>query len=217
MDDGDVTLRQALRIHLAENGFPPDGGMSKKWEVVWAGPVPIGLPNIAARRRATPIHDLNHVVSGYGHDAMGEAENAAWELGGGCRDYVAAWVLNGGALGLGMARSPRRVFAAFVRGRQTRNLYGVETDAVIDLPLSVVRTMLGLDDEPAREHPRRSRHLHRDRRRGGDSRGGPVRRLRRHQPPVARRRCPSTTPHGRLDRDSLTTVRIETPCNRIRS
>ena len=25
-DDGDVTLRQALRIHLAENGFPPRRG-----------------------------------------------------------------------------------------------------------------------------------------------------------------------------------------------
>lgn len=148
MDDGDVTLRQALRIHLAENGFPPDGGMSKKWEVVWAGPVPIGLPNIAARRRATPIHDLNHLVSGYGHDAMGEAENAAWELGGGCRDYVAAWVLNYGALGLGMFHSPKRAFAAFVRGRRSRNLYGIELDSVIDLPLSTVRSLLGLDDEP---------------------------------------------------------------------
>ena len=146
MDHRDLALRQALQDHFAENGFPPDGGMSKKWEVVWAGPVPIGLPNIAARRWATPIHDLNHLVSGYGHDAMGEAENAAWELGGGCRDYVAAWVLNGGALGLGIVRSPKRVFAAFVRGRQTRNLYGVDIDSVLDLPLSAVRTMLGLDE-----------------------------------------------------------------------
>jgi len=143
----DVVLKEALRIHFAENGFPPDGGMSKKWEVVWAGPVPIGLPNIAARRRATPIHDLNHLVSGYGHDAMGEAENAAWELGGGCRDYVAAWVLNCGALGLGILRSPKRIFAAFVRGRRSTNLYGIEIDSVIDLPLSTVRANLGLDDE----------------------------------------------------------------------
>jgi hypothetical protein len=148
MDYRDVALREALQIHFAANGFPPDGGMSKKWEVVWAGPVPIGLPNIAARRRATPIHDLNHLVSAYGHDAMGEAENAAWELGGGCRDYAAAWVLNYGALGLGIVRSPKRTFAAFVRGRQSKNLYGVEIDSVMDLPLSAVRTMLGLDDSP---------------------------------------------------------------------
>ncbi len=127
--------------------------MSKKWEVVWAGPVPIGLPNIAARRRATPIHDLNHLVSGYGHDAMGEAENAAWELGSGCRDYVAAWVLNCAALGLGILRSPKRVFAAFARGRQSKNLYGVEIDSVMDLPLSAVRAQLGLDDTPRNGTP----------------------------------------------------------------
>ena len=142
----DVPLREALRIHFAKNGFPPDGGMSKKWGVVRVGPVPIGIPNIAARRRATPIHDLNHLVSGYGHDAMGEAENAAWELGGGCHDYAAAWVLNCAALGLGILRSPKRVFAAFVRGRRSKNLYGVEIATVIDLPLSTVGTQLGLDD-----------------------------------------------------------------------
>ena len=91
MDHDSAPLREALRLHFAENGFPPNGGLSRKWEVVRVGPVPIGLPNIACpRRRATPIHDLNHLVSGYGHDAMGEAENAAWELGGGCRNYVAA-------------------------------------------------------------------------------------------------------------------------------
>ena len=153
MDYGDVALKEALQIHFAENGFPPDGGMSKKWEVVWVGPVPIGLPNIAARRRATPIHDLNHLVSGYGHDAMGEAENAAWELGGGCRDYVAAWVLNFGALGLGILRSPKRVFAAFVRGRRSRNLYSVDIDSVMDLPLSAVRAQLGLDGSPRNGTP----------------------------------------------------------------
>jgi hypothetical protein len=140
-----VPLREALRLHLAENGFPPDGGLSETWAVVRAGPVPIGIPNIAARRRATPIHDLNHLVSGYGHDVLGEAENAAWELGGGCKDFVAAWVLNCGALGLGLA-SPNRLFAAYVRGRRSRNLYGFEIEPLMDLPLSTVRSMLGLDE-----------------------------------------------------------------------
>jgi hypothetical protein len=145
MDHDAVPLREAFRLHLAENGFPPDGGLSEKWAVVRAGPIPIGIPNIAARRRATPIHDLNHLVSGYGHDALGEAENAAWELGGGCRDYAAAWVLNCSALGLGLG-SPKRLFAAYVRGRRSRNLYGFDIETMMDLPLSTVRSQLGLDD-----------------------------------------------------------------------
>ncbi len=145
MDHDAVPMREALRLHLAENGFPPDGGLSEKWAVVRVGPIPVGIPNIAARRRATPIHDLNHLVSGYGHDALGEAENAAWELGGGCKNYAAAWVLNCGALGLGGA-SPKRVFAAYVRGRRSSNLYGLEVENMMDLPVSTVRSLLGLDE-----------------------------------------------------------------------
>ncbi len=145
MDRDDIALREALRLHLVEHGFPPDGGLSEKWAVVRAGPIPIGIPNVSARRRATPIHDLNHLVSGYGHDALGEAENAAWELGGGCRNYTAAWVLNCGALGLGILQSPKRLFAAYVRGRRSRNLYGADVGAMMDLPLSTVRSQLGLD------------------------------------------------------------------------
>jgi hypothetical protein len=145
MDRDDFTLRDELQRHFAENGFPPDGGLNERWVVVRAGRIPLCFPNVPARRRATVVHDLNHVVSGYGHDALGEAEIAAWELGGGCNRYVAAWVLNCGALWLGLARSPRRLFAAFVRGRRTRNLYGTDVDAVIDLPLSTVRAALGLD------------------------------------------------------------------------
>ena len=146
MDRDDFTLRDELGRHFAENGFPPDGGLNDRWVVVRAGRIPFCFPNVPARRRATVVHDLNHVVSGYGHDAIGEAEIAAWELGGGRKGYVAAWVLNCGALWLGLARSPRRLFVAFVRGRRTRNLYGTDVDTVVDLPLSKVRSALGVDD-----------------------------------------------------------------------
>ncbi|HET9731188.1 MAG TPA: hypothetical protein VFP54_00810 [Acidimicrobiales bacterium] len=144
MDDGQLTLRQALSQHLAENGFAPDGGLSGRWTFVRFGPIPVCIWNTPARKRAAPFHDLNHVVSGYGNDAMGEAEIGAWELASGCKHYFAAWVLNWSALLLGL-RSPRRMFAAFVRGRQTENLYDADTDRLLDLPLGVVRSELGLD------------------------------------------------------------------------
>lgn len=88
--DPDITLREALKLHLEEHGFVPDGGLDEKWVTVRVGPVPLCLPNTVSRRRATPFHDLNHVVSGYEHDAIGEAEISAWELGSGCKRYAAA-------------------------------------------------------------------------------------------------------------------------------
>ncbi len=98
------------------------------------------------RRRAAPFHDLNHVVSGYGNDAMGEAEIAAWELASGCKRYLAAWVLNWSALPLGL-RSPRRLFAAFVRGRRSANLYDADVSRLLDMPLRAVRAELHLDKQ----------------------------------------------------------------------
>lgn len=146
MDADSLALKDALERHLAENGFSPDGGLNEKWVAVRFGPLPLCFPNVAIRRRAVPAHDLNHVVSGYGHDDLGEAEIGAWELGSGCKGYLAAWVLNWSALPLGW-RSPRRMLAAFARGRHTRNLYGTDLNSVLDLPVGVVRSELGLDGD----------------------------------------------------------------------
>jgi hypothetical protein len=146
MDPSDITLRETLQRHLAENGFPADGGLSERWGVVRVGPIPLCIPNTKGRRRATPIHDLNHVLSGYGHDAIGEAEISAFELGGGCKKFLVAWMLDWGALLLGITR-PKRLFAAFVRGRRTGNLYGKDAEALLDMPLVQVRADLGFDNE----------------------------------------------------------------------
>jgi hypothetical protein len=142
---GALTLREALQNHLAEEGFPADGGNSERWVPVRVGPLVVCLPNLPVRQKATLPHDLNHVVSGYGHDLLGEAEIGAWELGGGCGRYVAAWVLTASALIPGFAMAPRRMFAAFVRGRHTGNLLSRDYTELLDLPLDDVRTSLGLD------------------------------------------------------------------------
>ena len=145
MDPVSTSLREALERHLLEHGFPPDGGAGEKWGVVRIGPVPVCVPNIPARRRATAVHDLNHVLAGYGHDAVGEAEIGAWELGGGCGRYWVAWILNWSAMVLGLFTAPGRLLRAFARGRQSGNLYGADVDAALDEPVEAVRHALGLD------------------------------------------------------------------------
>ncbi|HAM01466.1 MAG TPA: hypothetical protein DCQ30_04470 [Acidimicrobiaceae bacterium] len=147
MDRDSVSLQRAVELHLAEHGFPPDGGIGERWVVVGLGPVPICFPNTRARRLATPIHDLNHVLSGYGHDALGEAEIGAWELGGGCERYWAAWVLNWSALLPGVVRAPKRLLRAFARGRRTGNLYGARLEKVRQRPVTELRHELGLDED----------------------------------------------------------------------
>jgi len=145
--DAAQSLRDVRARYFRDNGFGEDGGYAKAWVPVQLGPVTVGFPNTAARVRAVKFHDLHHVVTGYGTDAVGEAEIGAWEAGSGCGGFVAAWVLNAYATAIGyLAGKPGALWAAFVRGRQTHNLYQTPfDDALLDARLGEVRARLGLD------------------------------------------------------------------------
>src|ERR1035441_2879457 len=112
------SVREALAEHLAASGLPPDAGDSDPFAVVRIFYLPYPIPNTRARKRAVRIHDLNHLVSGYQTDRIGELEISAWELAsGGCRDYGAAWVLDLAGLLGGLVVAPRRTVRAFWAGR----------------------------------------------------------------------------------------------------
>ncbi|HEY1086681.1 MAG TPA: hypothetical protein VGE37_03265, partial [Archangium sp.] len=88
-----TTMREAVRRYFDENGFGIDGGYGATWVDFKLGPVPFPLPNTEGRKRAVKFHDLNHVLTGYRTDTLGEFEISAWEAGAGCRDFWAAWAL----------------------------------------------------------------------------------------------------------------------------
>ena len=108
-------------FYLAEG--LPDGGTDGRW-LAWgrAFGVPVPIVNTASRVAVLPYHDLHHLVTGYRTDEVGEGEVAAWTLatGGG---PLFGDIYDLGAFGLGLLRAPRRVVAAFWRGRQCTNLY----------------------------------------------------------------------------------------------
>ena len=145
-DHAGATLRAARRRYFAENGFGSGGGYDDRWVKVKLGPLTAAFPNTAGRVRAVRYHDLHHVVTGYPTSLVGEAEIGAWEVASGCRGFVAAWVLNLAAMGLGALLDPKAVFRAFMRGRRTQNLYDTcFDDALLDDSVGAVRSRLGLD------------------------------------------------------------------------
>jgi hypothetical protein len=145
LQPGSLSLREARARWFAENGFDADGGYTKRWFRIESRPIPIYLPNLKARVDAVRLHDLHHIVTGYGTDWRGEAEIGAWEIASGCGRYWAAWVLNFGALAFGLLATPRRTWRAFVRGRHSRNLYGGEfRDSLLDDSVDALRQRLGL-------------------------------------------------------------------------
>lgn len=149
--DEALALRDARARYFRDNAFGDDGGYSKAWVPIQLGPLPLAIPNTAARVRAVKYHDLHHVLTGYATDLVGEAEIGAWEIGSGCAGFVAAWILNLYAMVLGfLAGAPGAVWRAFLRGRRTRNLYRTAYDeALLDARLGELRARLGLDAGPA--------------------------------------------------------------------
>jgi hypothetical protein len=132
-----LSVRDALADHLAASGLPPDAGDSDPFAVVKIFYMPYPIPNTRSRKRAVRIHDLNHLVSGYKTDRVGELEISAWELAsGGCRDYGAAWVLDLAGLLGGLMVAPRRTVRAFLAGRNQQNLYRFEYDELLALTMA---------------------------------------------------------------------------------
>jgi hypothetical protein len=144
--DEALTLREARARYFAAASLPADGGYDDAWVRIRLGPFPFAYPNTRGRRRLAPAHDLHHVLTGYGTDLTGEGELAGWELGAGCRDR-AALQLELRVLGFALAWCPRRLFRAFLRGRQARHLLGAPCtdDAFLRRPVASVRRELGLD------------------------------------------------------------------------
>jgi hypothetical protein len=143
--DPQLSVRTARAKYFADNAFGDDGGYSDNWVILAKlGPIPLGFPNTPGRRRAVRMHDLHHLATGYRTDFVGEAEIAAWELGGGCGSFTAAWVLNTLALPIGALRAPARTRSAWARGARSRTLYEAPFDeAMLDEPLASLRERLG--------------------------------------------------------------------------
>lgn len=141
--DGEV-VRAARQRYFDLNGFS-DASYSEPWVKIKIGPLPVAFPNTASRRRAIPLHDLHHVATGYDTSLLGEAEISAFEIGGGCTNHWAAWVLSSSGLGYGLGLAPRRTYRAFVRGRHARNLYRDGwRDDLLDLTVGELRARMQL-------------------------------------------------------------------------
>jgi hypothetical protein len=143
------TLRAARARYFEINHFE-GGGYEEGWVKMRAGPVPIWFPNTVARVKAVKFHDVHHVLTEYPTTWKGEAEIGAWEVATGCAAHYQAWLLNLLAFAIGLAINPRGVYRAFMRGRQSRNLYRTTfSEDLLARTVGDVRRELDLDKMPA--------------------------------------------------------------------
>lgn len=106
---------------------------------------PVGSDGEYLYKRYRETHDIHHLITGYGIDALGEVELQAFYAGNlGLRHaWVIALVSYPGAIfrtkGLGqvsLAEHTRRLRAAYQRGKQSPNLLALDFEASWDRPIS---------------------------------------------------------------------------------
>jgi hypothetical protein len=139
-----LTLREARQEYFARSGFD-EQTYTSKWARFQIGPIPLLIPNFAARRRAVRLHDLHHVLTGYETTWLGEAEVSAWEAGSGGAPYLTVWMLMTFAMMIGVFIDRGAVCRAYRRGRGSHNLFFTDfDDRMLDTTLGEMRRALNI-------------------------------------------------------------------------
>jgi hypothetical protein len=141
-----MSVRDALGIYLAENGFTTESYDHPTTQGSFLG-VKFAVPNPPSHQRAIRLHDLLHVATGFGTDHAGEGEISAWQVRRGLRGtgaYVTAIVTANALLGLVFA--PRRTLLAFRASSAGGSLFGMKIDyaSLLDRTVGELRAMLAL-------------------------------------------------------------------------
>jgi len=144
--DGALTVAEARSLFLTAQSTSVAAYQAPTWRLV-IGPLALTLPNPPTRRRTFPIHDLNHLITGYKTDLRSEGEQSAWELATGLTTKF-LWFIKLSAMTIGFCLAPRRVMRAYRRGRGQRNLYGstMPLEEILNMRLASLRAMLGVPE-----------------------------------------------------------------------
>ncbi len=122
VSDDRQTVLEAREQYFAMSGFNADT-YTDNWVRLPILGFQLRLPNFSARKKAVPLHDIDHILTGYKTDWKGEGLISAYELGTGCGRYWAAWAINLQGILIGLIHSPAEALRAFARGRRSKGVY----------------------------------------------------------------------------------------------
>jgi len=128
-----MSVQIELEAFYQRVGFGEDTGKRSCSVPVYTGCLLVPLPNIETRYKYLKYHDLHHIMTGYSVGRIGEGEVSSWELGTGSflRNPLLG-VMNLIALSTGLVLKPARMWRAYLRGCQSRNLYAAKTRKAVD-------------------------------------------------------------------------------------
>ena len=107
------------------------------------------------RERNREMHDLLHVVTGYGRDPLGEGSLVAFSYAQtGQKGFAAIALFAAARIHRARPELPvwRTIFEGYRRGRRARWLIGADWEALLDRPVEAIRVQFAV--RPARHYPR---------------------------------------------------------------
>jgi hypothetical protein len=117
-----MTIKKELDSYWLANGLPKDGGASETFNEAKIGKISFKYPNLDGK--ALILHDLNHLITGYATNWIGECQVSAWELASGGRiGYPKTWIYPISLVFLGIIICPKKTVKAFIRGRNRVNSF----------------------------------------------------------------------------------------------
>jgi hypothetical protein len=145
----DETVREGRDRYLAQNSLTVESYTERGFPV-YVGRLPVRLPNPGLLH----LHDLHHVVTGYGTGLVGEAEISAYELRAGCRSFMVHLLCVGAIIGA-MFVAPRRIFRAWRRARGACTLYytDIPYETLLEMSVGDLRRRLNVAPDVNTERP----------------------------------------------------------------
>ena len=140
-----MTVREALESHYRAQGLLGPGEsievrLRDRWARMRIGKRLVPIKPLFGYREAVLLHDVHHLLTGYGTRYREELEEAAWEIGsGGCGRWRLMTLNRIVSLLQGLLLCPRRTLRALRAGRGARNLYGSRAQDVLSRDLDEVR------------------------------------------------------------------------------
>lgn len=117
-----MTIQHLLNNFYDQHGYGEEGGIHKKWDMIKFGPIALPLPNLESRRKNIYLHDISHLVTGFGTTWQGESSVSSWEIAsGGWKHLYFPWFLTLWAMAVGVMFYPTSTHKAFQVGLRMNN------------------------------------------------------------------------------------------------
>ena len=122
-----MQVKEKLIEFYTNNNLAKDGGVNQNWNKFKIGPFSVLFPNLG--KEGYLLHDVNHLLCGYGIDWLGEFEIAAWEIGsGGRKGFGLSWFYPIVGFLFGLITNPKRTIKAFKKGLKQKNAHILSKD-----------------------------------------------------------------------------------------